>query len=157
MAQQLRGLDRNITTQEKGYSAFLWVMLECARRDPEIDRAFMAEKLLPRFHTAFSFQPSFVDLCQKAMKLLPLTRIDELELTAYMVAAQETPNPPAHAMPISALEQAICYEALGRVRHAGMRLKPAKMVASLIGLKMYEVLEHNPQLKRKAIEEDLAL
>jgi hypothetical protein len=157
VTQQLRGLDRNITTQENGYSAFLWVMLECARRDPEIDRAFMAERLLPRFHTAFSFQPSFVELCQKAMKLLPLSRNDELELTAYMVAAQDTPCAPANAIPVNALEQAICYEALGRVRHAGMRLKPAKMVASLLSLKMYDVLEHNPQLKRKAIEEDLAL
>ena len=154
---QLTGLERNITTQQKGFFGFASVMLECASREPAIDRKYMAEKLIPRFHTAFCDDNAYATLCLRALELLPLSREAGLTLTTYALAANPGATIEPAMLPKDPSECVWCLDELGKLKIGGVRLKAAKKVAVLLALKMDEELNKDPLLKRQALEQDLGI
>ena len=154
---QMTGLSRSITTQQSGFMPFCWVMLECAEREPGIDRGQLAAGLMPRFHTAFSQDENFSAICLKAKTLLPLTRDQQLALSTYMVAANSKTHTVAHDKAKDDREIALCMAEMDKLKIAGARLKASTRVAVMMAMGMESELDKDPLLKRKSLEQDLGL
>ena len=154
---QLTGLEPNITTQQKGFFAFASVMLECAAREPEIDRNHMAKMLVPRFYTAFSDDVAYANLCLHALELLPLSRETMMSLTTYALAANPSTPVEHDLLPKTKAERLMCLEELNKLKVGGVKLKASTRVSVLLALKMNAELNKDPLLKRQALEQDLGL
>jgi len=154
---QMTGLSRSITTQQSGFMPFCWVMLECAEREPSIDREQLAAGLMPRFHTAFSQNENFSAICLKAKALLPLTRDQQLVLSTCIAAANSKTHIGEHDKAKDDREMKLCLAEMDKLKIAGVGLKASTRVAVMIAMGMQSELDKDSLLKRKSLEQDLGL